>query len=39
MGSLFLLVILVFVVLFTIAVTAVIADLKAQRQKDIEEES
>ncbi len=39
MGSLFLLVILVFVVLFTIAVPTVIADLKAQRQKDIEEES
>ncbi len=38
MGSLLLLVMLVFVVLFAIAVPTVISDLKGQRQKDAEEE-
>jgi hypothetical protein len=38
MSSLLLLVILVFVILFAIAVPTVIADLKNERQKDIEKE-
>jgi len=35
MGSLLLIVMLIFVVLFAISVPTVIADLKAQREKDI----
>lgn len=35
MGNLLLLVMLIFVVLFAIAVPTVISDLKTQRQKDV----
>lgn len=38
MGSLLLLVLVVFIVLFAIAVPTVIADLKNQRQKNIKKE-
>jgi type II secretory pathway pseudopilin PulG len=38
MSSLLLLVMLVFIVLFAIAVPTVIADVKSQRQKGIEKE-
>jgi type II secretory pathway pseudopilin PulG len=35
MGSLLLIVMLIFIILFAISVPTVIADLKAQRQKDL----
>jgi uncharacterized membrane protein len=35
MGNLLLVVMLIFIVLFAISVPTVIADLKAQRQKDV----
>lgn len=35
MGGLLLIVMLIFIVLFAISVPTVIADLKAQRQKDV----
>jgi competence protein ComGC len=38
MGGLLILVMLIFVVLFVIAVPTVITDLKSQRQKNVEKE-
>ena len=38
MGSLLLIVMFIFIVLFAISLPTVIADLKAQRQKDVKKE-